>query len=258
MGELMSVERSWFLSSLGWKTYIRKYPFVFIFSFITAFCWVLKADTPCAFTNPNTNLAHLGNFQPWAYCCLFGISLFAFIHLLLNSPRLKNFKFHTTVILLGLGVLLCLYFAMGEGNWIWSDYFQLFLIVTLAAFLWPLAGWNLTTDETHAYFWSMLKGLLKAFVAFFLTTGLFIWVLSLASGLVNGYLNNLFHNRGNTFGVPDVIGLSYQILSPLVFPWYILGGLLKNLNREEKSLEPVVSFGEGTTIGVLVLLAISL
>lgn len=252
----MSVERSWFLSSLGWKTYIQKYPFVFIFSFITAFCWVLKADTPWAFLNPNTTLSNVGHFQPWAYCCLFGVPLFAFIHLLLNSPRLKNFKFHTSVILLGLGVLLGLFFAMSEGYWIWSDFFQLFLIVSLAAFLWPVAGWNLTTDETHAYFWSVLKGLLKAFVAFFLATGLFIWVLSLASGLVNGYLNNLFHNRGNGFGVPDVNGLAYQIFSPLVFSWYILGGLLKNLDR--KAHEPAVSFGAGTTIGVLVLLAVSL
>ena len=251
----MSDKRSWFLPDLGFKTYIQKYPFVFIFSFITAFCWFLKADTPWAFSNPATNLANLGHFQPWAYCCLFGIPLFALIHLLLNSPRLKNFKYHTTVMLLGLGVLLVLFFAMSDGNWVWSDFFRPFLIVTLAAFLWPIYGWDLSKNETQAYFWNMLKGLIKAFAAFFLASGLFIWVVSLVSGWVNGLLNGLLHNR-NVFGTPDVIGLSYQVVSPLVFSWYMLGGLLKNLER--KASEPAVSFGARTTMGVLVLLAIGL
>jgi hypothetical protein len=157
---------------------------------------------------------------------------------------------------LGFGVLLGLFFAMSEGNWMWSDFFQPFLIVTLAAFLWPLAGWNLSKDETHVYFWNVLKGLLKAFAAFFLASGLFIWLLSLLSGLVvNGQFYNLIHSR-NTPATPDVIGLSYQIFSPLVFPWYILGGLSKNLDR--KAPEPAVSFGARTTIGVLGLLAIGL
>ena len=256
MGDPMSVERSWFLPGIGWKSYIQKYPFVFIFSLITAFCWLLKADTPWAFTYPAASLANLGHFQPWAYCCLFGIPLFALIHLLLNSPRLQNFKFHTTVILLGLGVLLVLFFAMSDGNWEWADYFQLFLIVFLAAFLWPIYGWDLSKAETQAYFWNVLKGLIKAFGAFFLASGLFIWVLSLLSGLVmNGQFYNLLHSR-NSPATPDVIGLSYQIFSPLVFPWYILGGLLKSLDR--KTSEPAVSFGERTTIGVLALLAVSL
>lgn len=186
---------------------------------------------------------------------MFGLPLYSFLHLLLNSPRLKNFKFHVTIYTLGLVVLLGMFFSLSEGDWLWSDFFHPFLWVSLTAFLWPLVGWGLSKNETHSYFWNFLAGLLKAFLAFFLCVGMFLWLNRFFSGFLNGnYLIPAWAR--NLFNTNNIIGLALQVVTPLVFPWYILGSLEKTLGTAGETQPEGIPFGRRITLGVLGLLAV--
>jgi|GEM_PF-7088511 len=152
---------------------------------------------------------------------------------------------------------------MDERNWIWFDFFQPFLMVTLAALLWPLAGWNLSREERSAYFWNFLRDLFAGFVVFFIVSGMLISCLAFIGFINRNFLTFIIFGR-HLAGSPaisldgrnEIIGLAYQIASPFLFPWYILGSLEKTLGRVGQPMEGSIPFGERTTLGVLAVLAV--
>src|SRR5271170_790847 len=115
----MAQEKSWFLPSVGFRVFLNQYPFDFLFSFLCAFGWIFGSAPASCFIDAQTQLKYIQDYSPWAYTFLFGIALFALLHLLTASPRLQKLKFRWGVYVLGIGALYGFYLFMKNHDVTW-------------------------------------------------------------------------------------------------------------------------------------------
>jgi hypothetical protein len=241
-------QRFWLPPGLSFRAYLKKYPFVFLFSFICAFCWIPNSGTAWFLINATTILKNIPGYSPWTYAFLFGIPFFSLLHLLAASPLLQKFKYPVALYALGIDILYGFYVYLSDNKVTWLVFSHFFDTAGLAAFLWPLAGWKLSRGEVQGYLWNFVTGLLNGFLAYFTLTGIFTWIPLVLAVSFYDFFFSTFHvtlpNQINEF-----IGPASQTAAFLAFPWYLLGGLEKTLGSAEKPqgwgapLGPRISFG---------------
>jgi hypothetical protein len=234
-------QSSWFHPGLSFRGYLNKYPFVFLFSFLCAFCWVAQWGTVWFFDGTMT-LNRIAGYSPWVYSFFLGVTFFAFLHLVLASPLLQNFKYHVVVYVLGLASLYGFYNYLLEHDMTWSYFAHWFDMAGLAAFLWPLAGWKLTKEASHSYIWNFLRSLIKAYIVYLIVASLFIFIPMIAGGPITNFIYDYLHWRLQFQAQINLFtGPASQTASFLIFPWYLLGGLEQTVNPSEKT-------GEGSAV----------
>ncbi len=249
----MAQEKPWFFPSIGFRVFLNQYPFVFFFSFLCAFGWIFGLGTASCFIDAHTLLKNVQGYSPWAYTFLFGIALFALLHLLVASPRLQKLKYRQAVYALGIGALYGFYFFIKNHDVTWIIFSHCFDSAALAAFLWPLAGWRFSREEIHSYFWNFVETLLKSVLVYCVLSAILSSILR-DSGLVN-YLKYSLH-----IDMPDFVNNYYGIAASetatfLVFPWYLLGSLERSLNSPEKAKEDKTVFGSRTALGIALMVS---
>lgn len=249
----MIQKRPWFYPGLNFEAYINKYPFVFLLSLPCALGWIFNCYTPWFLANPPTTLNSIGQYSSLVYTAFFGIPFFALLRLMLASPRLKKFTFHTTVYTLGILALYGIYIYLSRPTVpMWIDFLHLFLLAALAAFLYPLWGWKHSINQVRAYPFYFLEGIIRGFAAYFFVGGIAIWSTYLAHQGIGTYLwpNRLFNSLPND---PNhIVSSASQFATFLVFPWYILGCMEDVLNPKEETSPEVRLIGPRFTLTIVI------
>ncbi|HTC19215.1 MAG TPA: hypothetical protein VK859_00100, partial [bacterium] len=105
----MEPQRPWFSPGLSFRAYLNQYPLVFLLSFLCAFGWVVHWAPASCFTEASVVLKRLPGYSPWVYTFLWGIALFAFLHLMAVSPLFQKLKHRVVVYVFGIGALYLFY-----------------------------------------------------------------------------------------------------------------------------------------------------
>jgi hypothetical protein len=230
----MAPQRPWFYPGLGFLSYVKKYPFVFLFSFLSAAWWAIPFLFPKVFQYWNGP----SGFSIFGDTLHFGILLFALLHQWLASPRLKNLKYRSVIFALGFGAVEAFYFYF-DGNYFAGPSVQrLELFVTLAALLFPLTLREYSPEELWAFVVNGVQGLAAAFL-----------VMLLAEGAARHL--GFFFPQYQYSNFPQN---AYFIACFLVLPWYLLGVLEKSFYAPEEKAAGKDLTGPGWVAGTLLAL----
>jgi hypothetical protein len=236
----MPSKTAWLFPEIGLPQYVKKYPFVFIFSFLSAFSLAL-GTLAHIFLGQRVDIPVPGS-ATMVRCFQLGIPLFALLHLLLEIPRPKWIKTPAVVHALGFVILyLCFnYFLKREYLETSAAYEHLYLLLVGAALCLPLLGMVDSPRRQWAYLSKLLTGLSGA-ILFTLAVSFFLQKI----------LAHIPWPYISYFLMDDSYGsdLGNGMVRTLIFPWYLIGAVHQALNgdgdREEEGLAvgPYVLYG---------------
>jgi hypothetical protein len=236
----MKTKTAWLFPEIDLPEYLKKYPFVFFFSLLSAFSLALGTLTHL-FLGQNIAMPLPGAMTA-VRCLQLGIPLFALLHLLLALPRPKWLKTPAVVHALGFVLLyLCFnYFLKRESLDTSDTYEHLYLLLVGAGLCLPLLGMKDSPSRQWVYLTKLLFGLSGAIL------------LTLAvSFFLSKVIPHIPWTYFSLFMADDSYGseLGNSMVRSIVFPWYLIGAVHQTLSRRGEGKE------EGLAIGPTVLFA---
>jgi len=237
-------QRFWFFPALDFWSYVKKYPFVFLFSLLSAFSGIVDLAFHLILLQRQDIV--VPGFYSLVRCLQLGLPLFALIHLGLNSPLLKKWRSPGIWNSLGL-CLLFVFFLHFTGTDVLDDSFQFVQVLTffiLAVLLLPTLQRLDSPSQQWAYLTDLVLTTASAFLVFSVFGTLFDFIYSHFPATI---LSNFLENPGI-----DNMGFSKSFMICLILPWYFMGCLDKNLDPKQKAESEGAAIGTALAYSAIV------
>lgn len=240
----MQSKTAWLFPEIDLPNYVKKYPFVFFFSFLSAFSLSLGTLVHM-FLGQRVDIPLPGS-DTMIRCFQLGIPLFALLHLLLEMPRPKWIKTPAVVHALGFVILyLCFnYFVNNEHLDTSAAYGHLYLLLLGAALCLPLLKMTNSPSRQWVYLSKLLIGLSGAVL---LTLAVSFFLQKVLAHIPWPYIS--YFLMDDSYG--NVLGNS--MVRTLVFPWYLIGAVHQALNSGEEREEEGLAIGPYVLYGAMFL-----
>jgi hypothetical protein len=240
----MQSKTAWLFPEIDLLAYIKKYPFVFFFSFLSAFSLAL-GTLAHIFLGQRVDMPVTGS-ATIIRCCQLGIPLFALLSLLLESPRPKWIKTPAVVHALGFVILyLCFnYFFNREYLDTSAAFEHLYLLLVGAALCLPLLGMINSPRRQWVYLSKLVMGLGGAIL---LTLAVSFFLQRVLAHIPWRYIS--YFLQDDSYG--SVLGNSMVLT--LIFPWYLVGVVHRALESGEAENEEGLAIGRATLYGAMFL-----
>lgn len=240
----MPPKTAWLFPEINLPQYIKKYPFVFFFSFLSAFSLAL-GTVAHIFLGQNVAIPVPGS-ATLILCIQLGIPLFALLHLLLEMPRPKWLKTPAVAHALGFVALyLCFnYFLNREYLDTSAAYEHLYLLLVGAALCLPLLKMTDSPRRQWAYLSKLLFGLSGAIL---LTLAVSFFLQKILAHIPWRYIS--YFLTDDSYGSD----LGNGMVRALVFPWYLIGAVHQALNSGEEGGEEGLAIGPNVLYGAMFL-----
>jgi len=243
----MQSKTVWLFPEIDLPTYIKKYPFVFFFSFLSAFSLALGTLVHM-FLGQNVDIPLPGS-DTLIRCVKLGIPLFALLHLLTEKPRIKWIKTPAVVHALGFVALYLFfnYFLDREYLDTSAAYEHLFLLLVGAGLCLPLLDMTGSPRRQWVYLSKLLIGLAGA-ILFTLAVSFFLQriLIHIPWRYISYFLQD------DSYG--SVLGNSMVLT--LVFPWYLIGAVHRALDGGEEGEDAGLVIGPKVLYGAMFLVLI--
>ncbi len=238
----MKTKSAWLFPEIDILTYIKNYPLVFFFSFVSAFSLSL-GTLAHIFLAQRVDIAVPGSTS-MIRCFQLGIPLFAFLHLFLEKKILKWIKTPALLYVLGFVFLyLCFsYFYSHENLDTTSTFLHLYLLLVGASLCLPLLGMTDSPRRQWNYLSTLLFGLSGAVL---LTLAVSFFLQKILGHIPWPYFSYFFQD--DSYG--NLLGNSMFLT--LIYPWYLTGSLRKAIQGGEEPEEEGLAVGSYVFYGVM-------